>query len=173
MTDEQEPRLGAQKSAALERALVEYIRLDVVRAKLRRRRYTLAGAVAAILLTAGGFTAGAILWGSAPVTDTGIVHCFSRPEIGPDGSYPGSAVAVAGGGGEHIPIEDAVQACAVLWEQGVFDEDFDPATASPSPPRPIPEPLTVCVMRDGSAAVIPGPASVCQTLGLAKRESQP
>lgn len=170
MNDKDDPQLGPQKSAAIEGALVEHVRSDIVRARVRRRRRVIALAGAAIVVAAGAVTAGAVLLGSSPVTDTGVVHCFSSPELRPDGSYPGSAVSIAGDGGEQVPVEGAVQACAVLWQQGVFDEGYDPAAPAPPSPRPVPDPLSVCVMADGSAAVVPGPTSICQTLGLAPRE---
>ena len=53
-----------------------------------------------------------------------------------------------------------------MWEQGVLADGFEPTTPA-NEPGVVPE-LQVCVMRDGSAAVVPGEsANVCQIVGLA------
>lgn len=159
-----------EKSAAIETLLVSHVRKDLVRSASHRRwRITAAIGIPA-LLVAGALTAGVILLADAPISDSSYVNCFSRAEIYPDGTYPGSSTMIAGSTGSQIPIQDAIDACSALWEQGVFQLGFDPTHPSAPGTFPVPDPLTVCVMSDGSAAVIPGGRSVCASLGLARRE---
>ncbi|MFC0678301.1 hypothetical protein ACFFGH_10660 [Lysobacter korlensis] len=114
-----------------------------------------------------------------PVTNQNVVHCFARAEIRDDGSYPGGGVAFGNAGSDVIvAIEDAIAACTLLWQDGMLDPaDEDGATGGngtpPPPPNPdrnspVPPELTVCVMRDGTAAVVPGDEEVCTRLGLAR-----
>ena len=53
---------------------------------------------------------------------------------------------------------------AYRYEQLPAEEKED----DPNSSYPLPNPLTVCVMPDGRAAVIPGSAEVCSQLGLAE-----
>ncbi|MDN4611076.1 hypothetical protein [Arthrobacter burdickii] len=73
----------------------------------------------------------------------------------------------------RIDIEDPVGLCSDMWAQNALDpeDEFgaaDPGDYDPSGSHPVPNLLTVCVMDDGRAAVIPGPSTVCQDLGLAE-----
>jgi hypothetical protein len=122
-------------------------------------------------------TAGTVVALQAPVTDDQAVACFARAEISA-GSFPGTMVAVGEGTigeaqGGAIPIDDAVAVCSDLWAQHVLDADIpsgvstEPADRSFS--HPVPEELAVCVLREGIAAVVPGPGTVCGELGLPEK----
>ena len=54
-----------------------------------------------------------------------------------------------------------------MWEQGVLNDGYDPLKPT-NPPGTVPAGLQVCVMKDGSAAVVPGTSkNLCQAIGLA------
>ena len=122
--------------------------------------------VGAVALTTGA----AIVFGSAPVTDTTIVHCLSSTVRNVDGTYPGSSATIADGNGPGR-VDDARALCAQMWEQGVLSPTVDP-TAPTQGPGAVPQ-LQVCVMRDGTAAVVPSSTpTVCQSLGMASLEER-
>lgn len=114
-----------------------------------------------------------------PVTDKSSIACFARAELSGN-QFPGTT-AVLGEGtrvGEPstqrnpIPIEDALALCRDLWAQHAFDPASPNGMAHPSLydrsfSYPAPNQLTVCVLNDGRAAVIPGDEDVCASLGLA------
>jgi hypothetical protein len=113
-----------------------------------------------------------------PVTDKNTVHCLARAELHENGSYPGMSVAVGAPTGHVVPVEDAIAGCTLLWNDGLLDPaDPDgqtggngvPPTLRPDRDGAVPELLTVCVMGNGTAAVIPGDQNICGRLGLANR----
>lgn len=169
MRDE-EPEMSETRTQAIRELLAQRIR-DEPAIRRRRRRQKVAlwgsvGIVGAVALTTGA----AVLLGSAPVTDTTIVHCLSSTTRGADGSYPGSSATIAEGSGPGR-VEDARALCAQMWEQGALSPSADP-TAPTRTPGTVP-PLQVCVMRDGTAAVVPSDSvSVCQSLGMASLEDE-
>ncbi len=135
-------------------------------------------AAAALALTAGGLAVAQF----AHVTDKSSVSCFARAELTWFGEFPGTHAAMAGnsqtkdGAGEQGPvsIEDAKSLCSDLWKQNVLDATTPNGMAPPSAfdrtfSHQVPSPLTVCVMGDGTAAVIPGDEHVCAKLGLSAR----
>lgn len=160
------PEMRPARTAAIRDLLLDSLRTDPsVRARRTRRRVLLWSGVGAVVI-GGGVTAGAILVGSAPVSNTELVHCLSSATQNADGTYPGSQATVATPSGQGR-VHDALELCTQLWLQGVLDEDFDPSATS-NRPGTVPSELQVCVMRDGSAAVVPGDApTVCQRIGLA------
>lgn len=163
-----EPEMSETRTHAIRELLARRIRDEpaIRRTRVRRRIAVWGGAglAGAVALTTGA----AILFGSAPVTDTTIVHCLSSTTRGADGTYPGSSATIADGDGPGR-VDDARALCAQMWEQGVLSSTVDP-TAPTQSPGVVP-PLQVCVMRDGTAAVAPSSnASVCQSLGMASLE---
>jgi hypothetical protein len=111
-----------------------------------------------------------------PVTDKSSIECFARAEL--HGSqYPGTTVTLGIPSTSERPdsrvmIEDALSVCRAIWAQhGIDPDDPDgsahPSLHDPSFSYPVPDPLTVCVLSDGRAAVIPGDDNVCASLGLA------
>lgn len=98
------------------------------------------------------------------------MHCLSSTTRGANGTYPGSSATIADGDGPGR-VDDARALCAEMWEQGVLSPTVDP-TAPTHTPGVVP-PLQVCVMRDGTAAVVPSnTASVCQSLGMSSLEER-
>lgn len=146
------------------------------------KRILLAGVVVAVAAS------GAAVALQMPVTDKSSVACFARAELS-GSQFPGTT-AVLGEGtrvGEQstqrnpIPIEDALALCRAMWAQHGLDPNSPnglahPSLHDPSSSYPVPNPLTVCVLTDGRAAVIPGDKDVCASLGLvlkAEEEPQP
>lgn len=165
-----EPEMSAARTHAIRELLAQRIRDEpAIRRTRARRRIVVwgsAGFVGAVVLTTGA----AILLGSAPVTDKTLVHCLSSTTRGANGTYPGSSATIADGDSPGR-VDDARALCAQMWEQGVLSPAVDPIAPTQSPGT-VP-PLQVCVMRDGSAAVVPSSiASVCQSLGMASLEER-
>ncbi len=165
-----EPEMSETRTRAIRELLAQRIRDEpaIRRTRVRRRLavWSGAGLVGAVALTTGA----AILLGSAPVTDKTLVHCLSSTTRGANGAYSGSSATIADGDGPGR-VEDARALCAQMWEQGVLSPTVDPTAPTQSPG--VAPPLQVCVMRDGSAAVVPGSnASVCQSLGMASLEER-
>jgi hypothetical protein len=131
--------------------------------RIRRRIAILAGV--GILVTGGAVTAGVMVLQSSQVSNTELVHCLSSTDRNPDGTYPGSQATIASGEGPGR-VDDALALCTQMWQQGVLQKGFEPTEPNNSPGT-LPT-LQLCVMGDGSAAVVPSDTpSICQTIGLA------
>ena len=165
-----EPEMSEPRAQAIREILAQRIRDEPsIRRRRIRRPIAIWGVVG--LVTAGALTTGAaILFGSTPVTDRTIVHCLSSTTRSPDGSYPGSSATIAEDNGPGR-VDDALALCTQMREQGVLSATVDP-TAPTHSPGTAPT-LQVCVMRDGTAAVVPSEvAAVCQSLGMSSIEGQ-
>lgn len=163
-----EPEMSSERTQAMRELLSARIQNEpAIRRRRLRRRFAIWGSVG--LLTVGvAATGAAVLLGSGPVTDKTIVHCLSSTTRGANGAYPGSSATIADGGGAGR-VHDAIALCAEMWEQGVLSSTVDP-TAPTQRPGSVP-PLQVCVMRDGTAAVVPSEKpTACQSLGMASLE---
>ncbi|PJJ63729.1 hypothetical protein [Compostimonas suwonensis] len=145
----------------------------------RKRRRIITIVVPSVLLAIA--VTGATLWLVKPVTDQGAVHCFARAEIDWFGGFPGATVSAAAPNAEQVPVDDAIALCTQVWKDGLLDPEVADGTPQGPDGRPIvnerrdspvPDPLTVCVMRDGTAAVLPGPATICSRAGLASRQER-
>ncbi|RAM37214.1 hypothetical protein [Arthrobacter globiformis] len=171
------PRFSAERSAAVEALLANVVRDGTSENRhfqnTKGKRILLAGVAIALVATGG-----AVIM-QLPVADKSSIDCFARAEL--HGSrFPGTTVVLGEGTrvGEPstqrnpIPIEDALAACRHVWAQHVLDPDAPDGRTHPSlrdgsSSYPVPDPLTVCVLNDGRAAVIPGDEKVCGSLGLA------
>lgn len=165
---------GARHSA-VRRLLVELPnRSSATNHRFRRRQLalTLTPAVAVAVLLTGG----AVAVTQANVTDRNQVMCAARAERNVWGGIPGTqAVLGEGSRGESdggpVPISDPVLLCQGLWAQHVLDASTPsgtyPGPADETSSWPVPD-LVECVMGNGTAAVIPGEAGVCQELGLSE-----
>ncbi|GAA4167313.1 hypothetical protein [Gryllotalpicola koreensis] len=135
------------------------------RQRRTRRRWAVWGSVGVLVAASAGVGAGVVVKARS-VSDTSLVHCLSSAHKGIGGKYPDSSATLAQASGTPR-VTDAVALCTQMWRQGVFEPGFDP-TASSNPPGKVPEHLTVCVMKDSSAAVVPGDGrDLCQSIGLA------
>lgn len=164
-----QPVMRPERDAAIRRMLVEHVRDEPVAAARLRRRRVLGWSGLSVLAVGIAATAGAVLLAPTPVSDPGIVHCLSADERDADGSYPGSAATLASPSGDGR-VADAIALCSLMWEQGVLEPGYDPTSAD-NPPGRLPDDLQVCVMNDGSAAVVPSSnESICPALGLSPLE---
>lgn len=139
---------------------------------VRRRRVAIVvPAVIGVLV----LTAGALVVAHSTVSDKSAVTCVARAEKNFWGEMPGTRVTMlnadsADGSDGPVPINDALATCSDLWAQHLLDASIpsgvnhDPVDRAFS--YPVPSPLSVCVMSDGTAAVIPGPESACASLGF-------
>ncbi|MBT2535119.1 hypothetical protein [Arthrobacter sp. ISL-69] len=171
------PRFNGERSAAIEALLTKVVQDGTPENRhfqdTKGKRILLAGIAVALVATGGAVVM------QLPVTDKSSIDCFARAEL--HGSrFPGTTVVLGEGTrvGEPstqrnpIPIEDALAACRDVWAQHGLDPDDPDGNAHPSLydrsfSYPVPDPLTVCVLQDGRAAVIPGDEKVCGALGLA------
>lgn len=134
------------------------------------KRVLLSGVAIALVTT------GAAVVMQMPVTDKSSIACLARAELHGN-NFPGTTMVLGVPSTAERPdstvmIEDALSLCQAAWAQNVIDpKDPDglahPSLHDPSSSHPVPNPLTVCVLPDGRAAVIPGDEKVCGALGLA------
>lgn len=159
------PEMRPERSDAIRALLLDTIREQPARqARMRRRRWFTWGGVG--ILTLGiAATAGAIAVDSLKVSNETIVHCLRSDERAADGSYPSASASIADASGEGR-VDDAIDLCTQMWAAGVFEPGYDP-TSLDNPPAVVPD-FQVCVMPDGSAAVVPSSnRTICQAIGLA------
>lgn len=150
----------------IRKLVAENIRAEHSRKQRRRKRLAVIGTVGGTILFAGIATGAALIIEAQSISNRTIVHCLSSASRNFDGSYPGSSATIEHDSGQGR-VEDAVELCSEMWKQGAMSDSADPLDASPSP-GVVPRSFTVCVMRDGSAAVVPTESeNVCDTLGLA------
>ncbi|ANF30726.1 hypothetical protein A0130_02665 [Leifsonia xyli] len=166
------PATQQERRAAIREALVTVAEKNTAANRrlrnIRRAWILIPTAAAAVALTAGGLAFAQY----ANVTDKSNVACFARAELDPFGNFPGTHAAVADESGNGpASVEDARALCSDLWAQNILDAQTPNGTAphdayDRSFSHPVPPELAVCVMHDGTAAVVPGDDSVCAKLGL-------
>ncbi len=164
------PEMSEARTQAIRDQLADCIRNEPsLRQKRIKRRVMLWGSIG--LLAAGATATGAsVLLDAANVSDKSIVHCLSSASRGANGEYPGSSATIAEDFGPGY-VEDAIALCEQMWEQGVLDPNVNPTAPVQDGINGIAPLLQVCVMRDGTAAVVPSDTpAVCQTIGLAPVE---
>ncbi|MET4582961.1 hypothetical protein ABIE21_002471 [Conyzicola nivalis] len=162
----QDPKMTEVRTDAIRGLLAETIRDEPeFRRRRIRRRLLIWGGVG--LITIGGLsTAGSVLFGDAPLTDQSIVQCFSSTVPNADGTFPGSGATVATKDGPGR-VDDALALCSEMWRHGILSSGYDPTAATYAPEETEVPALQVCVMRDGTAAVVPSEdAAICQALGM-------
>lgn len=110
--------------------------------------------------------AGTAIVANRQVVQYDVVHCLSSLELGPNGTYDESSVVMDPEIVGNATPKDAIDVGVLMWEQGVLSPGHDPIAATSSPGK-VPPNLAICVMKDGSVAVIPGKPESCAALGLA------
>ena len=163
---ERTPEMTPVRTDAIRKALLTALRDEPrARAARSRKRFAIWGGVG--LLVVGGVSAAvAVVLQSQSVSNRGIVHGLASSERGAGGQYIESSATIAAESWAHGDVDDAILLCSEMWKQGVLEEGFDPLRPSSSTGA-VPNNLRVCVMGDGSAAVVPGSPNVCAALGLA------
>jgi len=164
--DENLPEMTGRRMDAIREALLTQVRDEPVTNRMRRRRrFALWGGVG-ILAVGGVAIAGTAIVQSQEVSNREVVHCLSSAERGVNGKFDESSATLSRDAGKAGRVDDAIALCSAMWQQGVFEHGFDPLSATHAPGT-APTNLRVCVMDDGSAAVVPGRPGVCSALGLA------
>lgn len=160
------PEMTPERTDAIRQLLIQRLR-DEPRERLRRaRRRWLGGSVAGLLVIGGVATGASVVLNAAQVSNTSLVRCLSSTTPNSDGSYPGSSATISDGSGAGR-VNDALDLCTQMWREGVLNDGSDP-TAATHAPGTVPDALQVCVVRDGSAAVVPAPSpGICAALGMA------
>lgn len=159
------PEMRPERAEAIRAMLLEQVRTEPVLRARRRRRLFIGWGGLGVLAVGVAATAGAVLLTPKPVTESQYVQCLSAAERNPDGTYPGSGATIADDGSGLAT--DPIELCTLMWEQGLFEDGFDP-TAVTNPPGRVPDDLQLCVMSDGAAAVVPSSnPAICAALGLA------
>ncbi len=167
--DDQGPSMRPGRDTAIRAMLVDHVRQTPEVKAARRRRNWMIWSGAGVLAIGIGATAGTVVLEATRVSNTHIVHCLSSDERAADGGYPGSAASMASNDGKGR-VEDPIGLCTSMWEQGIFEDGFDPLSLT-NPPGEVPPAFQLCVMPDGSAAVVPSDEpAVCSRLGLAPLE---
>lgn len=163
------PEMRPEREKAIRALVLERVAQSrEIAARKHRRKWFVWGGIG--LLTVGvGSTAAGIVLHSQAVSNEQIVHCLSSEQRAADGSYPG-AMASTASSDQVGRVDDAVEICSMMWKQGALTQGFDPTSATNAPGQ-VPAAFVVCVMPDGSAAVVPSAQpGVCTRLGLAPLE---
>ena len=142
----------------------ELAALPAVPARLRAGRPLFAAATGLSLVAVTA--AGVVIFGQDDVTDTELVQCHTTLEPGSGADFTGTSVMLATEDGSDAGIDDAVGTCATLWRQGVLRAGEDAQEPVDPPADEDVPPLTLCVTELGQAAVFPGEAVDCASLGL-------
>jgi hypothetical protein len=158
--------------AARRYALREVLMAEVRRSRpwWRRSRQAATVGVGAIALVLVGGAATAYV-AFQPATDKHSVRCYTEPRMDGDATETTLAVAEPSDPGSETSqqpgvIEDPIDACAGLWEQGLIGAGSSGADPDPAAgPSDVPK-LVSCTLEDGTAAVFPGGADTCRGLDL-------
>jgi hypothetical protein len=152
------------------RAAMRHQLTAVVAGSHHRRRPLAIAASAVVVAAATSAGAYAYVQHSQPVTDKSEARCYTVASLsaGPE-SYATIAQATMAGSPRPAQVANAVSICAALWRQGFLHSGPQGArgraTPGPAGSGQVP-PLVACVLPDGTAAVFPGTAPTCATLGL-------
>lgn len=161
-----EPDMTPVRAEAIKNLLLSEIRSSPERRVRRRRLRILWGSLGGIAIAGVVATGASLVMNDAAVSDQTLVHCLSEPTRLADGSYPGSAATIASADGKGR-AEDALALCSEMWRAGVLEPSIDP-TATAHASGTVPEQLRLCVLPDGSAAVVPSDQDgICHALGMA------
>lgn len=137
--------------------------------ELRRKRIqkrVLSWGAAGVFAAGALGTAGAVVLTPAPVTESTVVHCLASPTRGSNGDFVEQQATLSTPNGNRMTAKQSVELCRTVWVNGAFQKSAaigQPTVEAGSAPSD----LTMCVMGDGSAAVLPGRDEVCAQAGLA------
>jgi hypothetical protein len=153
------PVLPARRRKAARLQLEQLVRRTAGRPK--RRRPAVVAAVIAIVGLSTGAAAFAVA-ASRPVTNKQMARCFTSANT----SGFAAMIAVPGRPGTRGHVNNAHAMCADLFKDGFLKRGVQREFGQPSKAeQPLPH-LVVCVWRDKTAAVFPGPRGTCARLNL-------
>jgi hypothetical protein len=179
MTDQDTPQMDPARVAEIDGMLRTVVRRESA-ARSRSKRKMLAWLAIPVVAVSAVVTAAVVAPKTAPITNTAEVACFARAEFnGTDDTFPGTYQSVMGDPNVRDPDgytpawdmtdpTNAMAACAALWEDGSLKADAPSGflRGTPSGAGAVPAELTLCVLPNGSGAVIPGDSGVCDRLRL-------
>lgn len=162
------PEMTDARTDAIRDTLLNRVRTESARRqRTLRRRFAVWGGIG-VLVIGGAATAATAIVQAQRVTNSDIVYCLASPQRGADGEFDYAAATLHDSASGTGTVADPVGVCQDMWRRGALDKDTDPLAATPAPHR-VPAHLQVCVMDDGTPAVVPGRPGVCQAAGLAPR----
>ncbi|MDN4612919.1 hypothetical protein P5G50_00525 [Leifsonia sp. F6_8S_P_1B] len=160
------PEMTEQRTDAIRETLLTQVRTEASRRRRAlRRRFALWGGIG-VLAIGGAATAATAILHSQEVTNTDIVYCLASPQRGADGQFTYAAATLHDEASGEGTVSDPIGVCRDMWRRGALDKDTDQLAATPGP-HEVPKELQLCVMGDGSPAVVPGRPGICQSAGLA------
>lgn len=164
--DDGYPEMRPGREAAIRGLVLAQLEESRERKALWRRRRWFAWGGIGILAIGIGATAAGIVLQSQTVSNDELVRCLRTDERAPDGSYPGAMASISYDNAAERAVS-AGEICTMMWEQGALEPGFDPRSLT-NAPGVVPEAFVVCVMQDGTAAVVPSSEpAICSRLGLA------
>lgn len=137
------------------------------RRKLSGRVIVVGALVAGVL--AGGGAAAAVLLAPQRPTVFDQARCYSEPSSDFSDAFPGTSITTPTEVGQSGPIDvpdQALDACSAVWRQGLLVYGSPHVLSGPGTSDNRVPPLVVCVLPSGEAAVFPGDAETCASLGL-------
>ncbi|MGO4535973.1 hypothetical protein [Leifsonia sp. 2MCAF36] len=162
------PDMTAVRTDAIRDTLLDQVRTETARRhRTLRRRFAVWGGIG-VLVIGGVATAATAIVQAQRVTNSDIVYCFASSQRGSDGQFTYAAATLHDAAINAGAVSDPVSVCRDMWRRGALDKGTDQLSASPAP-HAVPSQLQVCVMDDGSPAVVPGRPSICQAIGLAPK----
>jgi hypothetical protein len=162
------PDMTDVRTDAIRDTLLDQVRTETARRQhTLRRRFAIWGGIG-VLVIGGVATAATAIVQAQRVTNSDIVYCFASSERAADGQFTYAAATLHDPTTNAGAVADPVRVCQDMWRRGALDKNTDPLSATPGP-HAVPPQLQVCVMDDGSPAVVPGRPSICQAIGLAPK----
>jgi hypothetical protein len=162
------PDMTGQRTDAIRETLLDHVRTEASRRRhTLRRRFAIWGGIG-VLVIGGAATAATAIVQSQRVTNSDIVYCFASPHRGADGQFTYAAATMHNSATNQGSVADPISTCQDMWRRGALDKNAD-QLAPTQAPHAVPAKLQVCVMDDGSPAVVPGRPGVCQSAGLAPK----
>ncbi len=179
MNDQDTPQMDPARVAEIDGMLRTVVRRESD-PRTRSKRKMLAWLALPVVAVSAVVTAAVVAPETAPITNTSEVACFARAEFnGTDDTFPGTYQSVMGDPNvrdadgytstwDMTDPANAMTACTALWEDGSLKADAPSGflRGTPSGAGVAPSELTLCVLPNGSGAVIPGDGGVCDRLHL-------
>jgi hypothetical protein len=162
----------ATRQRRIEQYLIDSESTGTPIVEVRRRQFLIRRfmvAIAAGSLLVGSTAAAYVAFAKAKVPVADETRCYTKATLeGGDRDFYGTTVNQAHNADGGQRAITAIEACAALWRQGVLVADsknVGGASVDASTTRAVP-PLVACTLDSGIAAVLPGDASTCSSLGI-------
>lgn len=137
----------------------------------RRRTLIVTASVAAVALAGVGTAAAAGVFSPAPPPDTSTAFCYAAVDSSTSESNRVQFAVADPAGGVGNAARQGLDICAAYWRAGVLragqavDSQQVAGLTGGTADQPVPA-LVACVLESGQAAIFPGDAQTCQSIGL-------